>query len=145
MYNTDFYKLKDNDELEFMYSMSGSDCPSYYEKIKSWKDVQRVFNEISGERTVWMNWPCVWKTSKTSDDCIIFEEIKRKWYELWKPRFAVKAWVGVHYQKREGEFKNDDTKMWFSDIPRGAHQEEGVFEYVWKTDHLRLFTLPIMK
>lgn len=143
-YNTDVYKLKDDGKLEFMYAAQGSDCPSYFENIKTWKDAETVFNKLKNETVVWMYWPCVWKTSQTSDDCIILEGIERIWYQFWKPKISIKVWTGVYYEKWGDELSDDKTKLWFSDISPNEHYDESG-EEDWKTDHLRLFELPIMK
>ena len=138
--------MKENGELKFLYSMSGSDCPSYYENIKTEEKFNQTTEEIKDDdRAFWLNWPCVWETSKTSDDCIIVEPLERKWFEVWKPKNPVKIWVGVHYEKREGELRNDETKMWFSDIPYNDHCNDDEDDEDWKLDHLKLFTLPKMK
>ncbi len=144
-YNTDFYRLKKDGELRFLYSMSGSDCPCYYEEVKTDEEFDKTTKDIKGERAFWTNWPCVWRTSKTSDDCIIVEPLKRKWFKFWKSKNPVKIWIGVYYQKREGKLRDDDTQMWFSDIPPSKHHTENYEEPDWQLNHLKLFTLPIMK
>ncbi len=153
-YNTDFYKkkLRSND-LEFMYTMSGSDCPQYYEEVKTWGEVKKITEEQKEDRGYTEKWNLPWKTSKISDDVIIFEEVKRKWWQIWKPKILLVVWKDVYYQKYTGkeedrEYSEDETKQWFTNVPIHRHYKDNHGygdEYDWKLEHLRLFDLPIMK
>lgn len=142
-YATDFYKTTDNGELEYICSVSGSDAPSHFENVKTLKDVDEVLSKISKEGTkVWYEWPVPWEDSKTSDDCVIFELIERKWWEFWKPKDAVKFWIGVWYEKY-GTLKGT-RKMYFTDIPLSEHYNMKD-EEEWKVDDLKIFELPQMR
>ncbi len=145
-YNTDFYKTNKAGELKYLYSMSGSDCPCYYTEVETQEQFEAATEQVKdNDAAFWPNWPCVWETSKISDDCIIVEPLDRRWFEFWKPKNPVKIWMGVHYQKYEGEFKNDNTKMWFTDIKPDFLSGKQGKDDIWDLDHLKVFTLPIMR
>jgi len=143
-YSTDFYKTKSDGTLDYICSVSGSDAPCHFEKVKTLEDVQDVINRLKEEDvTIWHQWPVPWEDSKTSDDCVIFELLERKKWQFWKDKNPVKFWIGTYYEKY-GKLK-DTRKMYFSDIPKSEHTSNYGEDKHWQLDHLRVFDLPQMR
>jgi hypothetical protein len=147
-YSADFYKLEKDGSLKYMFCVSGSDACQYFEDVESWEDIDEAFMERKADGDTWTSdkWANPWKTSKISDDVVVFEEVSRKWFEIWKPRTSINVWLKTHHDE-DGTIKNDETKMWFSSVEERYKNNNSNFndeeEFVF-TD-LRLFELPIMK
>ncbi len=143
-YATDFYKTSINGELNFICSVGGSDAPWHFENVKSLEDVEDVLHSFEKESDiyVWYKWAVPWEDSRTSDDCVIFEVLKRKVWEFWKPKTPVKFWKDTNYEKYES-LKNT-RQLYFTSLPlREAYSTD--CEEDWILSSLKLFTLPQMR
>lgn len=145
-YIADFYKLEKDEQLTFLFHVSGSDASQYFEDVKSWKEINNVFVEKQNDYDTWTSerWSNPWKTSKISDDVVVFEEVTRKWFEFWKPKTSIVVWLKTYHEKG---VVNDDTKMWFSSVEERYKNHNSDFdnEEDFIFNEPRLFNLPIMK
>lgn len=146
-YSADFYKLEVDNVLTFMFSISGSSAREHFENVNSFDEINSIFVELKNDYDTWTSehWANPWKTSKITDDVIVFEEVKRKWFQFWKPKTSIRIWVKTYYG--DDIIRKDENKMWFSTIDElnknnnSDIDEEENFIF----NDLKLFNLPVMK